>query len=93
MLVIPFIFLTNCKKNDSSAGSMDCQSRTGNSMEAEIDGTHVCTDLGTAILTNTDGSSLSVVGILSNADPAASITLNIDNPGVGTFDLTEGNTV
>lgn len=84
------ILITNCKKDDSSAGSNDCQSRTGNSMEADVEGTHVCTDLGTALLTNVDGSRLSVVGFLSNAKPPSSITLNIDNPAVGTFDLTEG---
>lgn len=89
-LLLVGVFSTNCKKDDPSTGSNDCQSRTGNSMGAEIDGTPVCTDLGTAILTNTDGSRLSVVGLLSNTDPAASITLNIDNPGVGTFDLTDG---
>ncbi len=83
------VFSTNCKKNDSTDGSTDCQSRTGNSMEAKIDGTHVCTDLGTALLTDVDGSRLSVVGFLSKAEPPSSITLDIDNPGVGTFDLTE----
>lgn len=69
---------------------MDCQSRTGNSMEADIDGTHACTDLGNALLINIGGSRLTVVGFLSNAQPAASITLNIDNPGVGIFELVEG---
>ena len=90
ILLFATIILTNCKKDDSSSGSNDCQSRTGNSMGAEIDGNPVCTDLGTAILTTDNGSSLSVVGFLSNADPAASITLDIDNPGIGTFDLTDG---
>lgn len=90
VLFLVGIITSNCKKDDSSTGSMDCQSRTGNSMEAEIDGSAVCTDIGTALVLNIDGSRLSIVGYLINANPVSSITLNIDNPGIGTFDLTEG---
>ena len=82
--------MTSCKKSNPTSGSLDCQSRTGNSMRAKIDGKDVCTDLGTALVTNSGNSRLSVVGLLSNANPAASISLNIDNPGVGTFDLVDG---
>jgi hypothetical protein len=53
-------------------------------------GTHLCTDLGTALLLEVNEKRLTIVGFFSYANPGASITLNIDNPKVGTFDLVEG---
>jgi hypothetical protein len=70
-----------------AGGSTGCQSRTGSSMAASVGGNDLCTDLGTAQLSTALGARLSVVGFFSTA--GSSITLSVDEPAVGTFDLTQ----
>jgi hypothetical protein len=57
-------------------------------MAATVDGNARCTDLGTAMLSGATGTfRLSVVGLFE--DGASSISFNLDDPVVGTFDLTD----
>lgn len=72
---------------DDSGSRTDCQSRTGNSMVASVDGTDLCTDIVNAQRSTALGNRLTVVGFFTNA--GSSLTLNVDGPAVGTFDLTE----
>jgi len=55
-------------------------------MSAKVNSQTICTDLGSALLFD---SELSIVGIFSTANPASSITLVLTDPAVGTFDLDE----
>lgn len=72
-----------------AGGSTGCQSRTGSSMAASVGGTDLCTDLGTAQLSTALDERLSVVGFFGTA--GTSITLTVDEPAVGTFDLTQAD--
>jgi hypothetical protein len=56
-------------------------------MAARVNGQALCTDLGTALLFDVAGPRLSVVGLFANG--RSSISFNVANPGVGTFDLTD----
>lgn len=89
-----FLLLAGCDSGGSSSNggspdvTADCDSRTGNAMAATVDGEALCTDLGTALLSGATGTfRLSVVGLFENG--ASSISFNLDNPQVGTFDLTD----
>jgi len=54
-------------------------------MTATVNGTSLCTDLGTASLFDVAGPRLSVVGLFENG--RSSIVFSLENPAVGTFDL------
>ena len=55
-----------------------------------MDGNPIQTNLGTALIFTTGGSKLSLVGIFSNANPPCSISINVDSPAVGTFEIKDG---
>jgi hypothetical protein len=81
--------LVSCDSASTESMSPDCNSRTGNSMAARVNGKALCTDLGTALLLDVPGPRLSVVGLFATSSPGGSISFNVANPGVGTFDLTD----
>lgn len=60
-------------------------------MSARIEGTLFCTDLGSALVLTATGPRLSVVGLFTTGTPRGSISFNIDNPEVGTFDLAQAD--
>jgi len=70
---------------DAGPEAIDCDSRTGNTMTATVNGTPLCTDLGTALLLNALTPRLSVVGLFENG--RSSIAFSLESPDVGTFDL------
>ncbi len=74
---------------DAGPEAIDCESRTGNSMTARVDGQALCTDLGMALLLDAAGPRLSVLGLFATSSPGASISFSVENPAVGTFDLTD----
>jgi len=74
---------------DSGPEAVDCESRTGNTMTATVNGTSLCTDLGTASLFDVAGPRLSVVGLFENG--RSSIVFSLENPAVGMFDLADVN--
>ncbi|SHI88215.1 hypothetical protein SAMN05444280_10798 [Tangfeifania diversioriginum] len=90
MLIFGLLVLSGCSKNDSELENSPCESRTGNIMSAKVNGDQICTDLGSALLIKTNATQLTIVGLFSNANPAASITLNILNPETGTFEIADG---
>jgi hypothetical protein len=90
MLIFGLFVLSGCYKNDSELEDSPCESRTGNIMSAKVNGEQICTDLGSALLIETDATRLTIVGFFSSANPASSITLNILNPEPGTFEITDG---
>lgn len=90
MLIFGLLVLSRCSKNDSELENSPCESRTGNIMSAKVNGDQICTDLGSALLLETNATQLTIVGLFSNANPAASITLNILNPETGTFEIADG---
>ena len=69
---------------DAGPEAVDCESRTGNTMTATINGAPLCTDLGSALLSTAGEQRLSVVGLFASG---ASITFSVANPREGTFDL------
>jgi hypothetical protein len=75
----------------SAAESPACGSRTGNTMSASVDGTAICTDIGSAQRFTSAGDRLSLVGIFDTATPQSSISINVDNPAVGTFNLAQAD--
>ena len=90
LVVAGALILAGCDSVVSNAERITCESRTGNSMAARVNGGAICTDLGTALLLN-DGtaSRLSVVGLFSTSTPGSSISFSVPNPTEGTFDLTD----
>jgi len=89
--VLCALVLTGCDSADSALESAACESRTGNSMAARVNGDAICTDLGTALLLDVPGPRLSVVGLFATSSPGGSISFSVANPGVGTFDLADAN--
>lgn len=85
--VLCALVLAGCDSADSALESAACESRTGNSMAARVNGDAVCTDLGTALLLDVPGPHLSVVGLFANG--RSSISFSVENPAVGTFDLAD----
>jgi len=85
--VVCVLVLAGCDSADSVLESIDCESRTGNSMAARVNGQALCTDLGTALLLDVTGPRLSVVGLFANG--RSSISFSVENPAVGTFDLAD----
>jgi len=85
--VLCALVLAGCDSADSALESAACESRTGNSMAARVNGDAVCTDLGTALLLDVPGPRLSVVGLFANG--RSSISFSVENPAVGTFDLAD----
>lgn len=74
-----------CDSTESSiADSAPCDSRTGNTMTATVNGTPLCTDLGSALFSTAGEQRLSVVGLFTSG---ASIAFSVANPTEGTFDL------
>ncbi|MDN3671136.1 hypothetical protein QWY93_17625 [Echinicola jeungdonensis] len=63
---------------------------TGNIMEARVNGNDFCTPIGTAIYLDIDAPRLSILGLFGNANPGFSKSLNLENPGEGTYSLTDG---
>ena len=91
LVVAGALILAGCDLAGSNAERITCESRTGNSMTARVDGEALCTDIGTALLLNVDGSELSVGGFFVDTPTSgASITINVDNPEVATLTLSEG---
>ena len=85
------LVFAGCDSTSNEAPEISCDSRTGNSMTARVDGAPICTDMGTALLPNVDGPELSVVGFFVDTPTSgASITINVDNPEVATLTLSEG---
>jgi len=84
--------LAGCDSTSNEAPEISCDSRTGNSMTARVDGEALCTDLGTALLLN-DGTApfLSIVGLFATSTPGSSISFSVGNPDVGTFDLADAS--
>ena len=87
VVVVVLLALVGCDSGsaDVEQTQSDCQSRTGNTMSATVNGASLCTDLGTALLLTTTELRLSVVGLFGGG----TISFNIDDPRVGTFDLTQ----
>jgi hypothetical protein len=84
------LLLSACDSGgDAGPEAIDCESRTGNSMTARVDGQALCTDLGTALLLDVPGPRLSVLGLFATSSPGASISFSVENPAVGTFDLAD----
>jgi hypothetical protein len=90
MLIYGLLVLSGCNKNDSELEDSPCESRTGNIMSARVDGEQICTDLGSALLVETNVKQLTIVGFFSGANPPASIILNIIDPEPGNFEITDG---
>jgi len=90
MVAGAFIF-AGCDTVNSELESLACESRTGNSMAARVNGEPICTDMGTALLLTVDGPRLSVVGFFVDSPTSgASITISVENPAAGTLTLSEG---
>jgi len=96
LLALFLLTIAGCDSGGSSSNeaapnvTAACDSRTGNAMAATVDGDALCTDLGTALLSGATGTfRLSVVGLFE--DGASSISFNLDDPVVGTFDLTQAD--
>jgi hypothetical protein len=89
LALIGTMVLAGCDSARNEATNLDCNSRTSNSMAARVNGKALCTDLGTALLLDVPGPRLSVVGLFATSSPGGSISFNVANPGVGTFDLTD----
>lgn len=90
VFLLVFLLLLGCDSGGVSSTATDCDSRTGNSMSATVDGNAICTDLGSALLSGATGTfRLSVVGLFE--DGASSISFNLDDPIVGAFDLSQTN--
>jgi len=69
---------------DAGPEAIDCDSRTGNTMTATVNGTPLCTDIGSALFSTAGEQRLSVVGLFTSG---ASIAFSVANPTEGTFDL------
>lgn len=88
-LLIGSLVLMGCDSGGGASAVADCDSRTGNSMSATVNGEALCTDLGAALLLM-PGPRLSVVGLFE--DGRSTISFNVNGPAVGTFDLTRADT-
>ncbi len=88
-----FVF-TGCSSKDPTgpggSGTPGGGTQTEYTISAKVDGNTIQTNLGTALIFTTGGSKLSLVGIFSNADPPCSISINVDSPAVGTFEIKDG---
>lgn len=86
--------LLGCDTGGSSPEtSANCDSRTGNAMTATVNGDAICTDLGTAMLSDATGTPLlSVIGFFGNLSGTSghSIDLHVERASTGTFALLEG---
>jgi hypothetical protein len=87
-LLVGALVLAGCDAGGSASETANCDSRTGNSMSATVNGNALCTDLGTALL-SAPGPRLSVVGLFE--DGRSTISFNVESPAVGTFDLTRAD--
>ncbi|MFB6317170.1 DUF6252 family protein [Saccharicrinis sp. FJH54] len=89
-LVATVAFVSACTKTDpANIDSGNCKSRTGNLMTADVNGVHICTDIGAALLFKDDDNRLNMNGLFSESNPAASIDLEVLNAQKGTVDLSQ----
>jgi hypothetical protein len=90
LMLLAFLLFAGCDTAGSDSDDLDCESRTGNSMAARVNGEALCTDLGNALLFDIGEPQLSILGLFADgltSTTGASINFNLKNPGVGTHPL------
>ena len=86
LVVAGALILAGCDLAGSNTERITCESRTGNSMAARVNGEALCTDIGAALLSNVDVPRLSVFAVFRTGH---GIAFSVANPAEGTFDLTD----
>ena len=94
LIFLSLFVLAGCGSKDpvspSGSGTQGGGNQTENTISAKMDGNSIQTELATALIFNGSDPKLSMVGLFSNATPPSSISINVVNPGVGTFQIKDG---